>query len=67
MGQRNRERDRNASLRNEIEARVSFRAPLNRASVPGAGGFGGTRGLWIPLQGPKQLTVGLAAFMVSAP
>jgi hypothetical protein len=64
---RNRERTRNAPLRHEIEARVSFRTRLDRASVLGTGGFGGTRGMWIPLQGPKQLVVGTDAFMVSAP
>jgi hypothetical protein len=64
---RNRERDGNAPLRNEIEARVSFRTPLYGASVLGTGGFGGTRGMWIPLRGPKRLTVGTDAFMVSAP
>jgi hypothetical protein len=64
---RNRERDRNAPLRTDIEARVSFRAPLNRVSVLGTGGFGGTRGMWIPLRGPKRLTVGTDAFMISAP
>jgi hypothetical protein len=64
---RNRERDGNAPLRNEIEARASFRAPLNGASILGTGGFGGTRGMWIPLRGPKRLTVGTDAFMVSAP
>jgi hypothetical protein len=64
---RNRERDGNAALRSEIEAQVSFRAPLNRASVLGTGGFGGTRGIWIPVRGPKRLTVGTDAFMVSAP
>lgn len=56
-----------APLRNEIEARVSFRSPLYRASVLGTGGFGGTRGMWIPLRGPKRLIVGTDAFTVSAP
>jgi len=64
---RNRERDGNAALRNEIEAGVSFRARLDRASVLGTGGFGGTRGMWIPLRGPKRLTVGADGFVVSAP
>jgi hypothetical protein len=64
---RNRERDGNAPLRSEIQARVSFRAPLKGASVLGTGGFGGTRGVWIPLRGPKRLTVGADAFIVSAP
>jgi hypothetical protein len=45
---------------------VTFRAPLDRASVLGTGGFGGTRGVWIRLRGPKRLTVGTDAFMVSA-
>jgi len=71
---RNRERAGNAPLRtggvplrNGIEARESFRTPLYRASVLGTGGFGGTRGMWIPLRGPKRLTVGSDAFVVSAP
>lgn len=64
---RSRERDRNAPLRDDIEASASFRAPLHRASVLGTGGFGGTRGRWIFLRGPKRLTVGADAFMVSAP
>ena len=62
-----RQRDGNAPLRNEIEARVSFQAPLYHASVLGTGGFGGTRGAWIALRGPKRLTVGTDAFLVSAP
>lgn len=40
---RNRERDRNAPLRVEIEARVCFETTLDRVSVLGTGGFGGTR------------------------
>ena len=64
---RSRERGENAPLRNEIEAGASYRAPLRRASVLGTGGFGGTRGVWISLRGPKRLTVGADAFMVSAP
>ena len=43
------------------------RMPLRRASVLGTGGFGGTRGAWIPLRGPKRLTVGPDGFVVSAP
>jgi hypothetical protein len=64
---RSSERDENAPLRTEIEARVSFQARLQGASVLGTGGFGGTRGMWIPVRGPKRLTVGADAFMVSAP
>ncbi len=64
---RNRERARNAPLRTEIEARVCFETPLSRASVLGTGGFGGTRGMWISVRGPKRLIVGTDAFMVSAP
>ena len=64
---RSRERGGNAPLRNDIEAGASFLAPLHRASVLGTGGFGGTRGVWISLRGPKRLTVGADAFMVSAP
>ena len=64
---RNRERAGNAPLRDEIEARVCFEATLDRASFLGTGGFGGTRGVWIRLRGPKRLIVGTDAFMVSAP
>jgi hypothetical protein len=64
---RNRERDRNASLRGEIEARVCFETALERVSILGTGGFGGTRGVWIPVRGPKRLIVGADAFMISAP
>ena len=42
--ERKRERDRNAPLRGQIEARVRFETPLARASILGTGGFGGTRG-----------------------
>ncbi len=64
---RNRERGRNAPLRAEIEAQVRFETNLYRASILGTGGFGGTRGYWIPLRGPKRLIVGTYAFTVSAP
>jgi hypothetical protein len=64
---RNRERTGNAPLRREVEARVCYEATLYRACVLGTSGFGGTRGSWIPLRGPKRLVVGTAAFMVSAP
>ena len=64
---RNGERARNAPLRGEIEAQVCFETILYRASILGTGGFGGTRGQWIPLRGPKRLTVGTDAFTVSAP
>jgi hypothetical protein len=67
LARQHREREGNAPLRDEIGERVFFRAPLYRACVLGTGGFGGTRGVWIRLRGPKQLTVGADAFMVSAP
>src|ERR1700693_5435295 len=67
LARQHREREGNAPLRDEIGERVFFRAPLYRASVLGTGGFGGTRGVWIRLRGPKRLTVGADAFMVSAP
>jgi len=63
----NRERAGNAPLRGEIKARVCFETTLARASMLGTGGFGGTRGVWISLRGPKRLVVGTDAFMVSAP
>lgn len=61
------ERAGNAPLRGEIEAQACFETILYRASILGTGGFGGTRGWWIPLRGPKRLIVGADAFMVSAP
>ena len=64
---RNRERDRNAPLRGEIAARVCFKTALDRVSILGTGGFGGIRGMWISVRGPKRLTVGTDAFMISAP
>jgi hypothetical protein len=65
---RSRDREKNAPLRGEIEARVCFATPLDRVSKLGTGGFeGGTRGYWIALRGPTRLTVGTDAFMVSAP
>jgi hypothetical protein len=63
----NRERARNAPLRAEIEAQVCFETPLSRVRVLGTGGFGGTRGMWISVRGPKRLIVGTDAFMISAP
>jgi hypothetical protein len=65
--QRNRERDRNAPLRDAIEARVCFETALDRVCKLGTGGFGGTRGVWIDVRGPKRLVVGADAFMISAP
>ncbi len=64
---RNRERAGNAPLRGEIAAQVCFETSLDRVSALGTGGFGGMSGNWIPLRGPKRLTVGTGAFMVSAP
>jgi hypothetical protein len=60
------ERAANAPLRSEIEAQVRFEMRLDQARILGTGGFGGTRGYWISLRGPKRLTVGTDAFMVSA-
>jgi hypothetical protein len=65
--QRNRERAKNVPVRGEVEARVRFETALDGASILGTGGFGGTRGQWIRLRGPKRLVVGTDAFMVSAP
>jgi hypothetical protein len=67
IARRNRDRNENAPLRDEIEAEASLRMPLHRASVLGTGGFGGARDRWIPLRGPKRLTVGADGFVVSAP
>ena len=46
---------------------MCFETSLSRARVLGTGGFGGTRGMWISLRGPKRLTVGADAFVVSSP
>ena len=46
---------------------MRFEATLDRASILGTGGFGGTHGVWIPLRGPKRLIVGTNALMISAP
>jgi hypothetical protein len=61
------ERAKNAPLRDEIAAQVRFATPLDRVSKLGTGGFGGTRGYWIPVRGPKRLVVGADSFMISAP
>jgi hypothetical protein len=63
----NRERTTNAPLRDEIQAGVRFATRLNHVSILGTGGFGGTRGQWIRLRGPKRLVVGADAFMISLP
>jgi uncharacterized membrane protein YtjA (UPF0391 family) len=59
--QRKGERATNAPLRSHVLAQVGFEATFFRASRLG------TRGEWIPLRGPKRLTVGTDAFVVSAP
>lgn len=61
------ERARNAPLRDEIEGNTRFATTLDRVSKLGTGGFGGTRGYWIPLRGPKRLLVGADSFVISAP
>jgi hypothetical protein len=61
------ERAGNAPLRAEIAAQVRLATPLDRVSKLGTGGFGGTRGYWIPVRGPKRLVVGADSFMISAP
>jgi hypothetical protein len=48
---RNRERDGNAPLRGEIEAGACFETALDRVSILGTGGFGGSRGVWISVRG----------------
>jgi hypothetical protein len=64
---RNRERFTNAPLRDEIQARVCLSTPLDHVSILGTGGFGGTRGQWIRVKGPKRLEAGADAFMISLP
>ncbi len=64
---RNRERTANAPLRGEIQAGVRFATRLDHVSILGTGGFGGNRGQWIRLRGPKRLVVGADAFMISLP
>ena len=63
----NRERTSNAPLRGEIQAGARFAAKLDHARILGTGGFGGTRGQWIRVKGPKRLEVGADAFMISLP
>ncbi|HUB42442.1 MAG TPA: hypothetical protein VMA72_26615 [Streptosporangiaceae bacterium] len=63
----NRERTTNAPLRGEIQAGVRFATRLDHVSILGTGGFGGTRGQWIRMRGPKRLVVGADAFMISMP
>jgi hypothetical protein len=63
----NRERTANAPLRGEIQAGVRFATKLDLVGILGTGGFGGTRGQWIRLRGPKRLVVGADAFMISSP
>jgi hypothetical protein len=63
----NREREANAPLRDEIQARVYLSTRLDRVSKLGEGGFRGTRGVWIGFRGPKRLVVGADAFMISMP
>ena len=46
---------------------MCFETALDRVSILGTGGFGGTRGVWISVRGPKRLIVGTDAFMISAP
>lgn len=65
-----RQRAKNSGLRSEIEAQVCFETTLRYASLLGTRGyegFGGTRGRWIALQGPRRLIVGTDAFIFSAP
>jgi hypothetical protein len=65
-----RQRGRNPGLRGDIAAHISFETAISHASLLGTRGyrgFGGTRGRWIPLQGPRRLTVGTNAFIFSAP
>ncbi len=61
------ERARNAPLRDEIDAHVRLATTLDLVSKLGTGGFGGTRGYWIGLRGPKRLVVGADSFVISAP
>jgi hypothetical protein len=63
----NRERAANAPLRNEIQERVCLSTRLDHVSKLGTGGFQGTPGMWIRVQGPKRLVVGADAFMISMP
>ena len=65
-----RQRGRNPELRGNIQAHISFETAIGHASLLGTRGyqgFGGTRGRRIPLRGPRRLTVGMDAFLFSAP
>jgi hypothetical protein len=63
----NREREANAPLHDEIQARVCLSTRLDHVSKLGEGGFRGTRGVWIAFRGPKRLVVGADAFMITMP
>lgn len=67
FARQNRERAANAPLRDEIQERVSLSTPLDQVRILGTGGFRGTPGIWIRVQGPKRLVVGADAFMISMP
>lgn len=67
MRRQNRERTTNAPLRGEIQAGARFATRLDHVRILGTGGFGGTRGQWISLRGPKRLVVAAGAFMISVP
>ena len=64
---RNRERFTNAPLRGKIKAGVCLSTSLDHVSILGTGGFGGTRGQWIRVRGPKGLEAGADAFTISLP
>jgi hypothetical protein len=64
---RGRDRPSNAPLRAEIQAGTRFQTRLDRVRILGRGGFEGTRGQWISIRGPRRLTVGADAFMISVP
>lgn len=62
-----RERAMNAPLRDAIQGQAHLSTRLDYVSILGQGGFRGTPGMWIRVQGPKRLVVGADAFMISMP
>jgi hypothetical protein len=61
-----RERAVNSLLREDTGEWVCFETALDRVSVLGTGGFGGTRGQWLMKRPPRRLIVGTDAFVVAS-
>src|ERR1700688_4611836 len=53
-------------IRDDTGGQVCFETALDRVSILGTGGFGGTRGYWIPRRPPRRLIVVTDAFVVAS-